>query len=81
MVNIMRSNFIINDVVYLLRQKVDWTVPGFSTNFLEAFDVFVEILKLMQGMDPIVRKTNSHISYEPNWETAFNMQVSVVKSY
>ena len=76
-VNITRANYILNDVLYLLRHKPVWT-PQLSTNFLDAFDVFLNILKLMQGMDSILRKTQTHVAYEPNWETAFNLQLGII---
>lgn len=75
--NISRANFILNDTIYLLRQKPIWT-PEFSNSFLEAFEIFVEILKLMQGMDSVTRKTQQHIAYEPNWEPAFTLQLGMV---
>uniref|UniRef100_A0A3Q4MJ36 E3 ubiquitin-protein ligase n=1 Tax=Neolamprologus brichardi TaxID=32507 RepID=A0A3Q4MJ36_NEOBR len=45
--------------------------------FLEGFYAFLELLKCMQGMDPVVRQVGQHIEMEPEWEAAFTLQMKL----
>lgn len=31
----------------------------------------------LQGMDPMVRQVGTHMEYEPEWESAFNLHIKL----
>jgi E3 ubiquitin-protein ligase UBR2 len=37
-------------------------------------------MKFMHGMDSLTRQTQTHIEYEPEWETSFNLLIKLQKS-
>ena len=37
----------------------------------------VFILFCTQGMDTVIRQVGQHIEFEPEWETAFNLQIKL----
>eukprot|EP00111_Clytia_hemisphaerica_P018489 TCONS_00054716-protein len=76
-IKVKRADFILRDIGYLLRNKPKWS-DKIKTEFLLAFDKIVQLLKAMQGMDSCERYTKSHVTYEPNWESGFNLQVYLV---
>lgn len=76
--DLRRADFILTDLRYLFRHKPKWSV-SMRSQFLKAFNVFLDILKAMQGMDSVYRKTQTHIAYEPNWESGFNLQLWIIK--
>ncbi|XP_047207361.1 E3 ubiquitin-protein ligase UBR2 isoform X2 [Girardinichthys multiradiatus] len=45
--------------------------------FLDGFDAFLDLLRCMQGMDPVVRQVGQHIEMEPEWEAAFTLQMKL----
>ncbi|KAJ6666943.1 hypothetical protein lerEdw1_018945 [Lerista edwardsae] len=70
-----RVQSLILDLKYVLISKpVDWS-DELRQRFLDGFDVFLELLKCMQGMDPITRQVGQHIEMEPEWEAAFTLQM------
>ncbi|KAL8185338.1 UNVERIFIED_CONTAM: E3 ubiquitin-protein ligase ubr2, partial [Gekko kuhli] len=70
-----RVQSLILDLKYVLISKpVDWS-DDLRQKFLDGFDVFLELLKCMQGMDPITRQVGQHIEMEPEWEAAFTLQM------
>nr|XP_056709117.1 E3 ubiquitin-protein ligase UBR2 isoform X1 [Euleptes europaea] len=70
-----RVQSLIWDLKYVLISKpVDWS-DDLRQKFLDGFDVFLELLKCMQGMDPITRQVGQHIEMEPEWEAAFTLQM------
>ncbi|XP_066451684.1 E3 ubiquitin-protein ligase UBR2 isoform X3 [Eleutherodactylus coqui] len=72
-----RVQSLILDLKYLLISKPpEWT-PALRTKFLEGFYAFLELLKCMQGMDPITRQVGQHIEMEPEWEAAFTLQMKL----
>ncbi|XP_065661798.1 E3 ubiquitin-protein ligase UBR2 isoform X2 [Hydra vulgaris] len=73
-VNLKRSEYILNDIRYLLRMKPKWT-ELLREKFIAFFHHFLQLLKIMQGMDSVTHKVLSHVAYEPNWESGFNLQL------
>uniref|UniRef100_A0A8C3SZC4 E3 ubiquitin-protein ligase n=1 Tax=Chelydra serpentina TaxID=8475 RepID=A0A8C3SZC4_CHESE len=72
-----RVQSLILDLKYVLISKpADWT-NDLRQKFLEGFDAFLELLKCMQGMDPITRQVGQHIEMEPEWEAAFTLQMKL----
>ncbi|ERE90618.1 E3 ubiquitin-protein ligase [Cricetulus griseus] len=72
-----RVQSLILDLKYVLISKpTEWS-DGLRQKFLEGFDAFLELLKCMQGMDPITRQVGQHIEMEPEWEAAFTLQMKL----
>uniref|UniRef100_A0A8D0L320 E3 ubiquitin-protein ligase n=1 Tax=Sphenodon punctatus TaxID=8508 RepID=A0A8D0L320_SPHPU len=72
-----RVQSLILDLKYVLISKpADWS-DELRHKFLDGFDVFLELLKCMQGMDPITRQVGQHIEMEPEWEAAFTLQMKL----
>ncbi|XP_033000740.1 E3 ubiquitin-protein ligase UBR2 isoform X3 [Lacerta agilis] len=72
-----RVQSLILDLKYVLISKpVDWS-DDLRQKFLDGFDIFLELLKCMQGMDPITRQVGQHIEMEPEWEAAFTLQMKL----
>uniref|UniRef100_F7BKV5 E3 ubiquitin-protein ligase n=1 Tax=Monodelphis domestica TaxID=13616 RepID=F7BKV5_MONDO len=72
-----RVQSLILDLKYVLISKpTDWS-EDLRHKFLEGFDAFLELLKCMQGMDPITRQVGQHIEMEPEWEAAFTLQMKL----
>lgn len=72
-----RASCILFDVRYLLHTKpLVWT-DDLRKGFLHGMQVLIKLLKVMQGMDAVHRQTGSHIDYEPEWESAFNLHIKL----
>ncbi|KAG8443710.1 hypothetical protein GDO86_009037 [Hymenochirus boettgeri] len=72
-----RVQSLILDLKYVLISKpLEWS-DALRCKFLEGFDIFLELLKCMQGMDPITRQVGQHIEMEPEWEAAFALQMKL----
>uniref|UniRef100_A0A8C5PGM3 E3 ubiquitin-protein ligase n=1 Tax=Leptobrachium leishanense TaxID=445787 RepID=A0A8C5PGM3_9ANUR len=72
-----RVQSLILDLKYVLISKpTEWS-DALRCKFLEGFDVFLELLQCMQGMDPITRQVGQHIEMEPEWEAAFTLQMKL----
>ncbi|XP_030626324.1 E3 ubiquitin-protein ligase UBR2 isoform X2 [Chanos chanos] len=72
-----RVQSLIGDLKYvLISRPTEWT-DKLREKFLEGFDAFLELLKCMQGMDPVVRQVGQHIEMEPEWEAAFTLQMKL----
>uniref|UniRef100_A0A8C5X1K2 E3 ubiquitin-protein ligase n=1 Tax=Malurus cyaneus samueli TaxID=2593467 RepID=A0A8C5X1K2_9PASS len=72
-----RVQSLILDLKYVLISKpTEWS-DDLRRKFLEGFDAFLELLKCMQGMDPITRQVGQHIEMEPEWEAAFTLQMKL----
>ncbi|XP_075451842.1 E3 ubiquitin-protein ligase UBR2 isoform X1 [Ascaphus truei] len=72
-----RVQSLILDLKYVLISKPPEWSDALRCKFLEGFDVFLELLKCMQGMDPITRQVGQHIEMEPEWEAAFTLQMKL----
>ncbi|XP_061601978.1 E3 ubiquitin-protein ligase UBR2 isoform X2 [Cololabis saira] len=72
-----RVQNLIGDLKYVLMSPPDqWTDP-LRIKFLEGLDAFLDLLRCMQGMDPVVRQVGQHIEMEPEWEAAFTLQMKL----
>ncbi|XP_072366222.1 E3 ubiquitin-protein ligase UBR2 isoform X2 [Scyliorhinus torazame] len=72
-----RVQSLIGDLKYVLVSKpTEWT-DKLREKFLEGFEVFLQLLKRMQGMDPVTRQVGQHIEMEPEWEAAFTLQMKL----
>ncbi|TSK42134.1 E3 ubiquitin-protein ligase UBR2 [Bagarius yarrelli] len=72
-----RVQSLIGDLKYvLISRPTEWT-DKLREKFLEGFEAFLELLKCMQGMDPVVRQVGQHIEMEPEWEAAFTLQMKL----
>lgn len=72
-----RVQSLIGDLKYvLISRPTDWG-DQLREKYLEGFDAFLELLKCMQGMDPVVRQVGQHIEMEPEWEAAFTLQMKL----
>lgn len=72
-----RVQSLILDLKYVLISKpAEWS-EELRQKFLQGFDAFLELLKCMQGMDPITRQVGQHIEMEPEWEAAFTLQMKL----
>ncbi|XP_053291780.1 E3 ubiquitin-protein ligase UBR2 isoform X1 [Pleuronectes platessa] len=72
-----RVQSLIGDLKYvLITPPSDWS-HQLRQKFLEGFDSFLDLLKCMQGMDPVVRQVGQHIEMEPEWEAAFTLQMKL----
>ncbi|XP_029925864.1 E3 ubiquitin-protein ligase UBR2 isoform X3 [Myripristis murdjan] len=72
-----RVQSLIGDLKYvLISRPAEWS-EQLREKFLEGLDAFLELLKCMQGMDPVVRQVGQHIEMEPEWEAAFTLQMKL----
>ncbi len=72
-----RAQSMLFDLKYCLTAvPTEWT-DGLRKNFILGFKSFVDFLKFMHGMDSLVRQTQQHIEYEPEWETSFNLLIKL----
>ncbi|XP_055026843.2 E3 ubiquitin-protein ligase UBR2 isoform X5 [Misgurnus anguillicaudatus] len=72
-----RVQSLIGDLKYvLISRPTEWS-NELRDKFLEGFEAFLELLKCMQGMDPVVRQVGQHIEMEPEWEAAFTLQMKL----
>ncbi|XP_072565835.1 E3 ubiquitin-protein ligase UBR2 isoform X4 [Paramormyrops kingsleyae] len=72
-----RVQSLLGDLKYvLISRPTEWT-DKLREKFLEGFETFLELLKCMQGMDPVVRQVGQHIEMEPEWEAAFTLQMKL----
>uniref|UniRef100_A0A665WVK0 E3 ubiquitin-protein ligase n=1 Tax=Echeneis naucrates TaxID=173247 RepID=A0A665WVK0_ECHNA len=72
-----RVQSLIGDLKYVLISRPSEWSDQLRLKFLEGLDAFLELLKCMQGMDPVVRQVGQHIEMEPEWEAAFTLQMKL----
>lgn len=72
-----RAAVILFDVKYLLHVKPEVWTDELRKGFLHGVQILVKLLWVMQGMDAVHRQTGSHIDYEPEWESAFNLHIKL----
>ncbi|KAM4729976.1 LOW QUALITY PROTEIN: E3 ubiquitin-protein ligase UBR2 [Anableps anableps] len=72
-----RVQSLIGDLKYvLISPPPEWS-DQLRTKFLDGFEAFLDLLRCMQGMDPVVRQVGQHIEMEPEWEAAFTLQMKL----
>ncbi|XP_043259405.1 E3 ubiquitin-protein ligase UBR2 [Colletes gigas] len=69
-----RAQHIIHDLRYLLSAKPDVWTDDLRKGFLQGFSLLLTLFCSMQCMDAVLRQVGQHMEYEPEWETAFNLQ-------
>ncbi|XP_061821734.1 E3 ubiquitin-protein ligase UBR2 [Nerophis lumbriciformis] len=72
-----RVQSLIGDLKYVLISRPSEWSDELREKFLDGLDAFLELLKCMQGMDPVVRQVGQHIEMEPEWEAAFTLQMKL----
>ncbi|XP_074503572.1 E3 ubiquitin-protein ligase UBR2 isoform X2 [Sebastes fasciatus] len=72
-----RVQSLIGDLKYVLISRPSQWNHQLRIKFIEGLDAFLELLKCMQGMDPVVRQVGQHIEMEPEWEAAFTLQMKL----
>ncbi|XP_075902159.1 E3 ubiquitin-protein ligase UBR2 isoform X1 [Nelusetta ayraudi] len=72
-----RVQSLIGDLKYILISRPSEWSDQLRLKFLDGLDAFLELLKCMQGMDPVVRQVGQHIEMEPEWEAAFTLQMKL----
>ncbi|CAG0889985.1 unnamed protein product [Darwinula stevensoni] len=81
--HIRRPQYILIDVKYLLTTKPTIWTDELKKGYLQGLFLLLELLSWMEaspqlGMDAVVRQVGQHMEYEPEWETAFNLQIRVL---
>lgn len=74
-----RAQFILYDLKYCLTAVPDEWTDELRKNFIQGFKSFVDFLKFMHGMDSLIRQTHTHVEYEPEWETSFNLLIKLAR--
>ncbi|KAG7160528.1 E3 ubiquitin-protein ligase UBR2-like 2, partial [Homarus americanus] len=72
-----RIQYILYDLKYLLGVKPEVWTDGLRRGFLHGYTLLLRLLGMMQGMDPMVRQVGTHMEYEPEWESAFNLHIKL----
>ncbi|XP_078462123.1 E3 ubiquitin-protein ligase UBR2 isoform X2 [Lampetra planeri] len=72
-----RMHAILGDLRYVLACRPAGWSEHLRQRFLEGFDVLLELLRAMQGMDPVSRQVSQHMEVEPEWEAAFTLQTKL----
>ncbi|XP_023182974.1 E3 ubiquitin-protein ligase UBR2 isoform X2 [Xiphophorus maculatus] len=72
-----RVQSLIGDLKYVLISPPPQWSQQLRTKFLDGFEAFLDLLRCMQGMDPVVRQVGQHIEMEPEWEAAFTLQMKL----
>jgi E3 ubiquitin-protein ligase UBR2 len=74
-----RAQCILIDLKYCLTAVPDDWSDSLRKNFILGFKSFVDFIKMMHGMDSLVRQTHTHVEYEPEWETSFNLLIKLAR--
>lgn len=72
-----RVQSLIGDLKYVLMNPPPEWSDQLRVKFLDGFEAFLDLLRCMQGMDPVVRQVGQHIEMEPEWEAAFTLQMKL----
>ncbi|XP_050727381.1 E3 ubiquitin-protein ligase UBR2-like isoform X3 [Eriocheir sinensis] len=72
-----RIQYILYDLKYLLGVKPEVWTDDLRKGFLHGYSLLLRLLGMMQGMDPMVRQVGTHMEYEPEWESAFNLHIKL----
>ncbi|XP_070569458.1 E3 ubiquitin-protein ligase UBR2-like isoform X2 [Ptychodera flava] len=75
--NFRRIQYILLDLRYILSSIPNEWESKLKEKFLKGLNVFLELLSAIQGMDAVTRQVALHIEVEPEWETAFNLQIKL----
>ncbi|MPC24348.1 E3 ubiquitin-protein ligase UBR2 [Portunus trituberculatus] len=72
-----RIQYILYDLKYLLGVKPEVWTDDLRKGFLHGYSLLLRLLSMMQSMDPMVRQVGTHMEYEPEWESAFNLHIKL----
>ncbi|XP_038072010.1 E3 ubiquitin-protein ligase UBR2-like isoform X2 [Patiria miniata] len=72
-----RFQFVLIDLRYILSNKPEEWTPAVRDRVMDGITVLLDLLSAMHGMDQVVRQVGKHIEIEPEWETAFNLQIKL----
>uniref|UniRef100_A0A0P4WDX2 E3 ubiquitin-protein ligase n=2 Tax=Scylla olivacea TaxID=85551 RepID=A0A0P4WDX2_SCYOL len=72
-----RIQYILYDLKYLLGVKPEVWTDDLRKGFLHGYSILLRLLSMMQSMDPMVRQVGTHMEYEPEWESAFNLHIKL----
>ncbi|CAH1264235.1 UBR2 [Branchiostoma lanceolatum] len=75
--NFRRLQFPLLDLKYVLSMVPDQWNDQLKRKFMNGFKIMAELLTSMQGMDSVTRQVGQHIEMEPEWESAFNLQIKL----
>ncbi|XP_048585826.1 E3 ubiquitin-protein ligase UBR2 isoform X2 [Nematostella vectensis] len=73
-----RAQYVLVDLKYVLQHKPETWTERLREKFICFLEVFFTLLKMMQGMDMVTRKTGQHIETDPEWESAFTIQLRMM---
>ncbi|XP_048393035.2 E3 ubiquitin-protein ligase UBR1 isoform X2 [Stegostoma tigrinum] len=72
---LFRKQMVLYDLKYVLISKPPLWTDRQREHFLEGFKTFLRLLKTMQNMEPMSRQIGQHLEIEPEWESAFTIQM------
>jgi E3 ubiquitin-protein ligase UBR2 len=72
-----RGAYILIDLKYLLSFKPSVWTHELRTGFLHGVQILIRLLKSMQGTDQVTRQIGQHQEYEPEWESAFTLNIKL----
>ncbi|XP_071789755.1 E3 ubiquitin-protein ligase UBR2-like isoform X2 [Asterias amurensis] len=72
-----RFQYVLIDLRYILSNKPDEWSSAVRERVMEGIVHLLDLLSAMHGMDQVVRQVGQHIEIEPEWETAFNLQIKL----
>ncbi|XP_017779265.1 PREDICTED: E3 ubiquitin-protein ligase UBR2 isoform X2 [Nicrophorus vespilloides] len=75
--NFKRAQYILYDLRYLLSSIPDKWTDDMRRSFLQGLSILLNLITMMQGMDPVTRQIGQHMEYEPEWESPFNLHIKL----
>jgi E3 ubiquitin-protein ligase UBR2 len=72
-----RASYILIDLKYLLSFKPTVWTQELRAQFVHGVQILIRLLKCMQGTDQVVRQVGQHQEYEPEWESAFTLNIKL----
>ncbi|XP_078262328.1 E3 ubiquitin-protein ligase UBR1 [Rhinoraja longicauda] len=72
---LLRKQMVLYDLKYVLISKPPVWTDRQREHFFEGFKTFLRLLKSMQNMEPVSRQIGQHLEIEPEWESAFTIQM------
>lgn len=71
------SLIILQNITHLLDCVPDTWTDSLRKPFLQAVFLFIKILNCMQDMNLIIRQIEEHVTFQPEWETTFNLVIKL----
>ncbi|XP_054000464.1 E3 ubiquitin-protein ligase UBR2 [Hylaeus anthracinus] len=76
-ISFKRAHQIFYDLRYLLSSKPDVWTDDLRKGFLQGLSLLLTLFCSIQCMDAVLRQVGQHMEYEPEWESAFNLQIKL----